>query len=100
MTFYALPFVLRFGWSGMWLASCLSPGEHIDYSGYAVLPMAIQQDVLIAAATTESDRLHLANIDPAFEDRSWTMDWRRKEDRGQQERWDGHKKRKGMRGNT
>ena len=36
-------------------------GEHIDYCGYGVLPMAITPDIVIAASTDESDNLTLAN---------------------------------------
>lgn len=37
-------------------------GEHIDYCGYSVLPMAIEQDVVIAVATTESQDILLSNV--------------------------------------
>ncbi|XP_062581212.1 N-acetylgalactosamine kinase-like isoform X1 [Saccostrea cucullata] len=37
-------------------------GEHIDYCGYSVLPMAIEQDVVIAVATTESQDVLLTNM--------------------------------------
>lgn len=37
-------------------------GEHIDYCGYSVLPMAIEQDVVIAVAATESQDILLSNV--------------------------------------
>jgi N-acetylgalactosamine kinase len=37
-------------------------GEHIDYCGYSVLPMAIEQDVVIATAVTETQEVLLSNI--------------------------------------
>ncbi|XP_061451021.1 N-acetylgalactosamine kinase isoform X1 [Rhineura floridana] len=43
-------------------------GEHIDYCGYAVLPMAIEQDILIAAEPLSSQVIHLANTNPLYSD--------------------------------
>ncbi len=38
-------------------------GEHIDYCGYGVHPMAIEQDILVAVAVTkEQKKLRLANV--------------------------------------
>ena len=42
-------------------------GEHIDYSLYEVLPMAIAADVIIAVSTsksTEAAKVNISNIDP------------------------------------
>lgn len=39
-------------------------GEHIDYCGFGVLPMAIERDVVIAGAVTEDDtKIRIANVD-------------------------------------
>jgi len=41
-------------------------GEHIDYCGYAVHPMAIEQDVLVAVSRAPGG-LTLCNVDPKYE---------------------------------
>lgn len=42
-------------------------GEHIDYMGYSVLPMAIANDVLIAGrAVPDSSQVQLANVSDRF----------------------------------
>lgn len=42
-------------------------GEHIDYCGYSVLPMAIKQDIMIAVGPSDSSSLiNLANIDSQY----------------------------------
>lgn len=40
-------------------------GEHIDYEGYSVLPMAIRQDTVVAIGKREEGppMLHIANVD-------------------------------------
>eukprot|EP01024_Parvocaulis_polyphysoides_P001221 TRINITY_DN10338_c0_g2_i2.p1 TRINITY_DN10338_c0_g2~~TRINITY_DN10338_c0_g2_i2.p1 ORF type:complete len:297 (-),score=50.05 TRINITY_DN10338_c0_g2_i2:14-904(-) len=39
-------------------------GEHIDYEGYGVLPMAIQQDTFVAIAKAENgEKICVANVD-------------------------------------
>ncbi|XP_025901523.1 N-acetylgalactosamine kinase [Nothoprocta perdicaria] len=43
-------------------------GEHIDYCGYAVLPMAIEQDILIAVEPVKTQVVHLANTNPSYQD--------------------------------
>lgn len=43
-------------------------GEHIDYCGYAVLPMAIEQNILAAVSVNDSHTIQLANTDPKYKD--------------------------------
>merc|ERR1711936_722918 len=42
-------------------------GEHIDYCGYAVHPMAIEQDLLVAAARDQEGSLVIQNMDTKYE---------------------------------
>ncbi|KAK8969982.1 Galactokinase [Platanthera guangdongensis] len=44
-------------------------GEHIDYEGYSVLPMAIRQDTIVAirkAGTEEPKVLRIANVNDKY----------------------------------
>ncbi|KAK8734670.1 hypothetical protein OTU49_005926 [Cherax quadricarinatus] len=41
-------------------------GEHVDYCGYAVFPMAVEQDIIIAVATNTSGSLNMHNIDVGY----------------------------------
>ncbi|MEE6503128.1 hypothetical protein FKM82_004747 [Ascaphus truei] len=43
-------------------------GEHIDYCGYAVLPMAIEQDILAAVETVNTQVVQLSNTNPSYLD--------------------------------
>ena len=43
-------------------------GEHIDYSGYGVLPMALEQDITVALTANNSGKLLLANTSDAYND--------------------------------
>ncbi|XP_030621979.1 N-acetylgalactosamine kinase [Chanos chanos] len=43
-------------------------GEHIDYCGYAVLPMAIEQNILAAVSVNKSQEIRLANTDNKYKD--------------------------------
>ncbi|XP_031618440.1 N-acetylgalactosamine kinase [Contarinia nasturtii] len=41
-------------------------GEHIDYCGYPVLPMAIEQSILLAVAPSEDRYLHITNTNERY----------------------------------
>lgn len=41
-------------------------GEHVDYCGYPVLPMAIEQTILLAMAPSEDNLVYLKNVDPKY----------------------------------
>lgn len=43
-------------------------GEHVDYCGYAVCPMAIQQFILVAVAPSETDEFRITNLDSKYAD--------------------------------
>ncbi|XP_056308650.1 N-acetylgalactosamine kinase [Danio aesculapii] len=43
-------------------------GEHIDYCGYAVLPMAIEQNILAAVSVSDTKTIKLTNTDPKYKD--------------------------------
>lgn len=43
-------------------------GEHIDYCGYAVCPMAIEQDILVAVALSKYNDIYLTNVDSKYKE--------------------------------
>ncbi|XP_052399908.1 N-acetylgalactosamine kinase [Carassius gibelio] len=49
-------------------------GEHIDYCGYAVLPMAIEQNILAAVSFSDSKTIQLANTEPKYKDFTVSVD--------------------------
>ncbi len=49
-------------------------GEHTDYNGLPVLPMAIDHSVMIAAAPDEQGRVRLHNLDGTFAPRRYELE--------------------------
>ncbi|KAK3918688.1 N-acetylgalactosamine kinase [Frankliniella fusca] len=41
-------------------------GEHIDYCGYSVLPMALEQHILIACKKSDDFMINLVNLNPKY----------------------------------
>ncbi|PWZ57176.1 Galactokinase [Zea mays] len=41
-------------------------GEHIDYEGYSVLPMAIRQDMIVAIRRANGAQVRVANVDDKY----------------------------------
>jgi galactokinase len=58
---------------------CRSPGrvnligEHIDYSGFSVLPMAIERDMVMAISSHKGDSL-IANINQKYAEKNFLPD--------------------------
>jgi N-acetylgalactosamine kinase len=48
-------------------------GEHTDYNGLPVLPMAIERAVLVAGARRDDRRVRLVNADPQFPPRAYLL---------------------------
>jgi galactokinase len=48
-------------------------GEHTDYNGLPVLPIAIDRDVLVAARVRPDREVELGNLDPGFPPRRYVL---------------------------
>jgi galactokinase len=54
-------------------------GEHIDYCGFGVLPMAIERDVIIAGtATDENTNVTVSNINEKYPTRQFGWEGKEK----------------------
>lgn len=49
-------------------------GEHVDYCGYPVLPMAIEQSILLAAAPADDEYLHISNVNDKYKSYNCLVD--------------------------
>lgn len=41
-------------------------GEHVDYCGYSVCPMAVQQHILVAIKVTDDSLVKISNVDETY----------------------------------
>jgi N-acetylgalactosamine kinase len=48
-------------------------GEHTDYNGLPVLPMAINRDILLAASARPDNQVHLKNVNDLYPDRQYEI---------------------------
>lgn len=48
-------------------------GEHTDYNGYPVMPMAINRDVVLAVKQRKDNLVRIANVERDFGDREFTI---------------------------
>ncbi len=49
-------------------------GEHTDYNGYPVMPMAINRDILVCASALKDSVINISNVDERFAARSFSID--------------------------
>ena len=49
-------------------------GEHTDYNGFPVMPMAISRDMIIVASATKDKTITITNSDSGFEDNSFEIE--------------------------
>jgi len=50
-------------------------GEHTDYNGFPVLPMATEQDITVCVSPRSEPKVVLKNTNPSFEDREFEIDF-------------------------
>ncbi|XP_076801144.1 N-acetylgalactosamine kinase-like isoform X1 [Clavelina lepadiformis] len=73
----AIKFQEKYGKSADFI--CRAPGrvnligEHIDYCGYSVLPMAVDQDVSMAVAVNKDGCICFSNVEKSFRDYQGTV---------------------------
>lgn len=48
-------------------------GEHTDYNGYPVLPIAIERDIVVAVAPSSNKTIEISNTESRFADRSFDL---------------------------